>query len=409
MSRRIRVCVVRFDDRKTFQLQWKDPVTDKKRTQTTDISTATGKRGRAAAERLAGELENQLQDEAGFFPGRVSWDSFRQRYEEEVVPSLAKQTGAKIATVCNHIEAVLDPRRIEDVNEQRISFFAAAIRRNGTAETTIKSYLAHLRAMLNWAVEQKLLRILPAFPKVHRRRSSSGWTPMKGRPITPAEYDRMIAAVPKVVGERDALAWQRYLRGLWLSGLRLRESLDLHWDQQGGLIPVFPESGRPTLLVPADLEKGHADRILPLAPEVALFLLETPPEQRKGPVFRLTRRIGETERLGARQVSKIVSEIGKAADIIVRVDAKNPDKKKYASAHDLRRAFGERWAARIMPAQLKELMRHESIETTLRYYVGTNAGRTAEVCWEAYEKSLSRAHASAAPDEATSPESPVAA
>ena len=28
-------------------------------------------------------------------------------------------------------------------------------------------------------------------------------------------------------------------------------------------------------------------------------------------------------------------------------------------------------------------MRHESIETTLRYYVGTNADRTAEVCWSA--------------------------
>ncbi len=48
---------------------------------------------------------------------------------------------------------------------------------------------------------------------------------------------------------------------------------------------------------------------------------------------------------------------------------------KFASAHDLRRAFGERWAARVMPAVLKELMRQESIETTLRYYVGTDAKR----------------------------------
>jgi hypothetical protein len=59
---------------------------------------------------------------------------------------------------------------------------------------------------------------------------------------------------------------------------------------------------------------------------------------------------------------------------------------KYASAHDLRRAFGERWAARLMPAQLKELMRHESIETTLRFYVGTDAQRTAEAAWAAYER-----------------------
>jgi len=66
-------------------------------------------------------------------------------------------------------------------------------------------------------------------------------------------------------------------------------------------------------------------------------------------------------------------KIGKAAGIKVYINPKDPEKVKYASAHDLRRAFGERWAARLMPAQLKELMRHESIETTLRFYVGTDA------------------------------------
>ena len=82
----------------------------------------------------------------------------------------------------------------------------------------------------------------------------------------------------------------------------------------------------------------------------------------------------------------MVSKIGKAAGVRVYVDAKDAKRVKYASAHDFRRAFGERWAARIMPAQLKELMRHESIETTLRFYVGANAERTADACWEAFGK-----------------------
>ena len=33
-----------------------------------------------------------------------------------------------------------------------------------------------------------------------------------------------------------------------------------------------------------------------------------------------------------------------------------------------------------------ELMRHESIDTTLKYYVGRNAQRTAKVLREAYEQ-----------------------
>ena len=80
-------------------------------------------------------------------------------------------------------------------------------------------------------------------------------------------------------------------------------------------------------------------------------------------------------------------EIGKAAGVRVYVSPKDPGKVKYASAHDLRRAFGERWAARLMPAQPKELMRHESIETTLRFYVGTDAQRTADAAWAAFEAS----------------------
>jgi hypothetical protein len=31
-------------------------------------------------------------------------------------------------------------------------------------------------------------------------------------------------------------------------------------------------------------------------------------------------------------------------------------------------------------------MQHESIDTTLRYYVGTDAQRTAEAAWAAYEQ-----------------------
>lgn len=48
-------------------------------------------------------------------------------------------------------------------------------------------------------------------------------------------------------------------------------------------------------------------------------------------------------------------------------------KVKCNSVRDLRRAFGERWAAFIVPAHLQQLTRHESIQTTLRYYVRPNA------------------------------------
>lgn len=68
----------------------------------------------------------------------------------------------------------------------------------------------------------------------------------------------------------------------------------------------------------------------------------------------------------------------------------NNSKNKFASAHDLRRSFGERWATRVMPQVLMELMRHESIETTLKFYVGHDAQRTARLVREAYNQVQAR-------------------
>ena len=42
-----------------------------------------------------------------------------------------------------------------------------------------------------------------------------------------------------------------------------------------------------------------------------------------------------------------------------------------------------------MPMDLMILMRHESIDTTLRYYVGRNAQNMAKTLWEAHKSAVS--------------------
>jgi integrase len=69
----------------------------------------------------------------------------------------------------------------------------------------------------------------------------------------------------------------------------------------------------------------------------------------------------------------------------VNTDTKT-GKVKYASAHDLRRSFGSRWAPRVMPIVLQQLMRHESIETTQKHYVGRDAEAMADEIWQAAER-----------------------
>jgi hypothetical protein len=149
------------------------------------------------------------------------------------------------------------------------------------------------------------------------------------------------------------------------------------------------------LRIPAESEKGGQDRLLPMAPEFADFLAAVPERERVGRVFKLVVVQGSDAKMQADWVSRVVCRIGRKARVVVdqrerrlvvddrrlkakpkperNAKAKEKDdgiKRKYASAHDLRRAFGLRWAARVMPQILMQLMRHEDISTTMKFYVG---------------------------------------
>ncbi|MCP4786643.1 MAG: site-specific integrase [Fuerstiella sp.] len=62
----------------------------------------------------------------------------------------------------------------------------------------------------------------------------------------------------------------------------------------------------------------------------------------------------------------------------MKVDQKQDGSPVFASANDLRRAFGDRWAKIVPPMILKDLMRHASVTTTEQYCVSVNAKSTME-------------------------------
>jgi len=206
---------------------------------------------------------------------------------------------------------------------------------------------------------------------------------MKGRPITREEFERMLDKVVQVVGSEAARSWTMLLEGLWLSGLRLEESLELWWDRDDRL-QVVMDGRHPLLRIPKELEKGNKDRLLPMAPEFAEYLEKIPEVERVGRVFKPMAKIVRGQRLTRDRVSRLISAIGKAAN--VKVHTYPSGKVKFASAHDLRRSFGERWSSRVMPPILQQLMRHESVETTLKFYVGRNAQQTASILWDAHRE-----------------------
>jgi len=294
-------------------------------------------------------------------PTAVSWQSFHDRYFSEAVIFMADNTQLKVKGVFASVERLVKPKTLDALNAQLISSWSALRKREGAADTTIRSNLATIRAALAWAVDQELLE---AVPKINLPKRAKSQKMMKGRAVTPAEFDQMLDACP----DPD---WRRFLNGLWWSGLRLSEAINLSWDDINECISVDFSGEFPMFKVPAEADKGNEDRLLPIAPEFCETLSDRPESLRTAYVFDLPSRSLEV-------VSRTISGIGEAAGVVV--DRKSG---KFASAHDLRRSFGERWASRVMPTILMQLMRHESIETTMRFYVSRNSQAVAKACWEA--------------------------
>jgi len=85
-------------------------------------------------------------------------------------------------------------------------------------------------------------------------------------------------------------------------------------------------------------------------------------------------------RLTTEHVGRIISEIGEKANIVVRTmkDDEAKSRKKFASAHDLRRGCAQRLVnAGISAETLKVVMRHREFSTTERYYGATKRAQSA--------------------------------
>ncbi len=267
----------------------------------------------------------------------------------------------------------MNPDRLVKLTAAALSRFQAKLREEGMGEVTIGTTLRHLRAALSWGVD---VGLLPAVPKMAIPRAGGA----RSRAVSGEEFDRMLAAVPKV-RPNDAPAWEFYLRGLYLGGLRLEESLALSWDEDAAFA-IDLTGRRPAFRIAAAAQKARRDERLPMTEDFYRLIMQTPEAERVGRVFKLP-AVGK-------QVCRIVAAIGKRAGVVVatvekrkRVDGKlvTTTGKKYATAHDLRRSFGTRWAKRVMPAVLQRLMRHAEIATTMKYYVTIDADAVADEVW----------------------------
>ncbi len=299
-------------------------------------------------------------------PG-MAWEDFRDAYCRLKAATFRSENSRETAEIRLDVcERIVNPRTLGDMARPetlarlQAELFAGAEspRKKARSAHTVRSYMMTLIAALNWAHSMKWLSERIGFDKMDADEAD------KGRPLCGEEFDRLLAAVPKVIMEEaDVEGWRFLLRGLWESGLRLTEAMMLSWDKGEAITPVFPKKGLPHLHIPGKMQKSRKSQDVPTTPAFASLLLETKEGQRTGWVFHPGARRGKG-RLTPKQVGRTITLMGKAACIVVNAKA------KAASAHDLRRSFGQRMADAGLPSRdLQAIMRHASITTTEAYYL----------------------------------------
>jgi len=316
---------------------------------TTQIPAVESKR--KLAEREAALKEQELEKDS--LPPQ-DWDEFRKEYLKSI-DGQAKEAVKGVSRSLSWLEEICNPTTVQQVDSRMLSQFVTGLRAKGLAQTTINdNYLKRVKAAINWAFD---MGFIPKRVK-YKQKQTKVSRDLRTREVTTAELERMVQAA-KIARPTDYQVWQFYLKGLFYSGLRRTESIHLGWEWEfdfsvdiSGQIPQYTIMG--------EGQKSGKDQQLTMVPEFAELLETVPKRQRRGRVFKLPKR-GEFP--DKNQVTRIVRKIAEVANVKV---TRSGD---FATPQIFRRSFGTRWAKRIMPAELQMLMRHEDIETTMKYYV----------------------------------------
>lgn len=307
------------------------------------------------------------------------WEDFRKEYTRLKLDLCSSDdTVMKAENVLDVVERILRPRTVQDIVDNGAELLAELKAGSGShkskkqqirSDHTIESYIKTLQAAINWMVSVGWMqhKIKLPTPKTSNLTAS-----LKGRPLTPEEFTRMLDTCT-VVCPHDPSGWQFFLNGLWESGLRLNEAYGMTWDTDGTIRPLRLKNRLVVLSIPASQQKSRKDELIPTIPEFAALLDQVSVDERSGHIFSPQKRRGQGRFTDMRQVGRIISKIGEKAEVIVNADG------KFASAHDLRRSFGQRMAdAGLPPRDLQAIMRHSSMATTEKYYLTARAGDQAE-------------------------------
>lgn len=370
MIQSVKVLVLATDQPTRWKLRWRDPLSGKMKQRRVEA------KNRKEATRQAGALEQRIGEGAVVQTRPLLWTEFKRRYFAEHVSRLAPSSRNNIATSFRHVDRVLRLRHVAELDAQRISYFQSKLREEGATAATVNGHTRNLRTALNWAAE---MEFVAKCPRIRFDPEPKG-AKMKGGHVSEADFLRALEVLPEVVPTEAVESWRFYLRGMWESGLRLKESLGLSWDDpERSHVDLSTPRGE-KIVIRAECEKGRQNRIWPMPPRLALLLRTVPSERRTGLVFRIAGpRGGLTD---DKTVSRTAGKIFERAGVQAVFGATS----RRATLHDLRRTFILRMKRELQDRyDLQRISRHNDFSTTEDYYLGDDDAHLQARLWAAFD------------------------
>jgi integrase len=321
---RVHVWPQKRKDRPYYTLEWHHPETGRRVSEKTQPLTASPEE----AKRQAIVREDGINTgKYGFQNSKYTWAEFRKVFEREYLCHLRLGTQERAKTVFDVFEQVSKPKRVQGINERTLSDFAWRLRarltpsgKRGLEPITIKNYLICLKTAMRWALDQRLIRELPKFPKIKVPK-------VRPKPINADDYQRLAQAAPDV-------RWRTFFLCGWWAGLRLSEVRLMTWAPS--LTNPWLDLDGNRVVLPAKFVKADEDQSQPLHPELRAALEQLPRDD--GRVFPFKSVGGDYKTRHA--VCNKIAAIAKKAGVRL-------------SMHRLRKGFGCRVAKQLgTPATL---------------------------------------------------------
>jgi len=248
--------------------------------------------------------------------------------------------------VIGHFERLIGrPRDVNTITSDVVDRFRAGLAVDeGISSSSRHTYMKHLRTLLGWFHRHGFLHRMPEFTFDRQGRNAH----MRGRPVRPEGYEALLIQA----GDRPI---RRLISCMYLGGLRFAEAMKLSWDDPPFRIDL--DNKYPRFVIWAEGQKSKRDEYAPMTPDFADYL--------RGLAGLHEGRVCQVE-YSQDHLGRLFRQVASRAGV-------------NCTPHDLRRAFGTRWALRVKPAVLQRLMRHSSYTTTAKYYVAIDSDDVGEL------------------------------